>query len=323
MLEIINITKNCLKKLRYLIEFLLTITTLIIFRLLGLKRSSDYAGKLAIFIGKKLAVHKLANKNLAGAMPNLTPRQRDDILVKMWNNLGRMIGEYYYVTSAKLNDFIYRDKDNKSKNADLEVNFLDNSSQLLLSDLVAKTNNNSNNQKGAIIFSGHLGNWEVGPKFLEAFGLKVATVYRPLNNPWVESLVTKMRGGILIPKGVVGSRKIIEIIKKGGVVSILADQKISEGIAVPFFHRPAITTTAIARISLKYQVPIIPARVIRLATTKFAVEMKKSIEFDENTNLPENQDSCIFDITKKINQQLEEWIVEYPDQWFWVHNRWK
>ena len=318
-----------IKQIRYFCEFIILCLFLLVCRFLGMSLVANFSAMTAIFIGKKLSVHRLADSNLSQSMPNLNALEKNDILTKMWDNLGRIIGEYYFIATSKVTQI---SKFKYLIGKKINISFFNEKSQLVLENLVniTKSNNNSGKAKGAIIFSGHLGNWEIGPKFLSSFGLEIATVYRPLNNPLVEIVTAKMRGGVLIPKGIAGSRKIIEVIKSGGIVIIMADQKISEGIPVPFFNRLATTATAIARIAIKYNVPIIPARVIRLGEANFAVEIKQALDIDilkeatpEVHNYTDSQEKLIFNITKKINQQLEEWICEYPEQWFWVHNRWK
>jgi KDO2-lipid IV(A) lauroyltransferase len=322
-----------IKQIRYFCEFIILCIFLLVCRFLGMSLVANFSAITAIFIGKKLSVNRLADSNLSQSMPNLNASEKNDILTKMWDNLGRIIGEYYFIATSKVTQI---SKFKYLIGKKINISFFNEKSQLVLENLVniTKSNNNSgktnDKTKGAIIFSGHLGNWEIGPKFLSFFGLEIATVYRPLNNPLVEIVTAKMRGGVLIPKGIAGSRKIIEVIKSGGIVVIMADQKISEGIPVPFFNRLATTATAIARIATKYNVPIIPARVIRLGEANFAVEIKQALDIDilkeatpEAYNYNDSQEKLIFNITKKINQQLEEWISEYPEQWFWVHNRWK
>ena len=115
-------------------------------------------------------------------------------------------------------------------------------------------------------------------------------------------------------------KKLIEVIKNGGHVLIMADQKISEGEPVKFFHEDAITTTAIARMALKYNVPLVPARAIRIGKNfKFRAEVEKPLEIERTSNI--NAD--VLELTAKMNSKLESWITEHPAQWFWVHNRWK
>lgn len=318
-----------IKQIRYFCEFIILCLFLLACRFLGISLIANFSAMTAIFIGKKLSVHRLADNNLSKSMPNLNALEKNYILTKMWDNLGRIIGEYYFIATSKVTQV---SKFKYLIGKKINISFFNEKSRLALENLVniTKGNNSSGKTKGAIIFSGHLGNWEIGPKFLSSFGLEVATVYRPLNNPLVEIITAKMRGGLLIPKGIAGSRKIIEVIKSGGIVVIMADQKISEGIPVPFFNRLANTATAIARIATKYNIPIIPARVIRLGEANFAVEIKHPLDTDilkkislEGHNYKDSQEKLIFNITKKINQQLEEWIYQYPEQWFWVHNRWK
>lgn len=292
--------KAKIKALRYLLEALIVQFGLWFFRIIGLQNASDMAAKIALFVGKKIAVHKLAYKNLSNALPHLNEKEKEQILDDMWDNLGRVVGEYPHV--AKFN-------------SDELMQFIKMSPQTLENIAAMKSNN-----KGGIIFSGHFGNWELGPKFLLNGGIKVGTVYRPLNNPYVEKMTASIRGTELITKSAQGNRRIIEVIKNGGYVVILADQKISEGELVPFFHDVAVTTTSIARIALRYGVSLIPARIIRSGKDfEFIAEVEKPLEIERGGNINDE----VFKLTLKINRKLESWIREYPAQWFWVHNRWK
>ncbi len=293
--------KSILKNAQYILEALVVKIAILFFRILGYKRSSNIAAKIAIFIGRKLAVNKLADNNLSNAMPHLSKKHRDDILHDMWDNLGRIVGEYYHINNMSKDDFdkilIY--SDNFKKNI----------------EVLKKS------KKGGIIMTGHIGNWEIGPRTLMSQGLKSSVIYRPLNNPYVEKITAAMRDANLIKKSASGNRKIIEAIKNGEYVVIMADQKVSEGEPVKFFHEDVMTATSIARIALKYDVPIIPARVIRLKSKhEFMIDMDEPLQ-KNNENI--KKDLEVIDFTATINRKLEFWIKEFPDQWFWVHNRWK
>jgi len=289
-----------LKKIRYLLEVLLVRLGLMFFALIGVKASSNLASKLAVFIGKKHKTSKLAFQNLGKAIPSLSDEEKKNIIEEMWDNLGRIIGEFYYIGKAKKEKF----DEFVEVSAETKANFDD------LKKL----------KTGGIVVSGHIGNWEIGPKFFLKNGIKVRTLYRPLNNPYVEKLTAEMREVELIEKGTSGSRKIVEAIKNGEFVIILADQKITEGEPVKFFHADATTATSIARIALKYNVPIIPARSIRLGKKfKFRVELEKPLAIQSSKDI--NFD--VLRLTRQINEKLEGWIKEYPSQWFWVHDRWK
>ncbi len=292
--------KSKIKTVRYFAEAVVVEFGLWLFESVGLQNASEVAAQISKFVGKKIAVHKLAYKNLSNALPSLNEKEKEKILDDMWDNLGRVVGEYSHVaklTPEEMMQFVTLSQETKDNIAAMK-----------------------SNTKGGIVFSGHIGNWELGPKILLANDIKVGTVYRPLNNPYVEKMTASIRGTELITKSAQGNRRIIEIIKNGGYVIILADQKISEGEPVDFFHAPAVTTTSIARIALRYNVPLIPARIIRTKKGfEFIAEVEKPLEIERGDNINDS----VIKLTLQINRKLESWISQYPAQWFWVHNRWK
>ncbi|MBM3579868.1 MAG: hypothetical protein FJX34_03760 [Alphaproteobacteria bacterium] len=283
-----------MKNLRYLLESLVVRFGLWFFGSLSLQTSADLAAKIARLVGKKIAVQKLAYRNLSNAIPSLSEVEKEKILDEMWSNLGRIVGEFPHVMRGDVDALIEASEESLKNLAEMR------------------------NLSGGIIVSGHLGNWEVGPRFLVAQGIKVSTVYRPLNNPYVERMIAGLRQTKMIEKNAGGNRKIVESVRRGEFVIILADQKISEGEPVKFFHADAITTTSIARIALRYKVPVIPARVVRVGG-RFNVEVEKPLAIPSQAEV----NSAALPLTLTINQTLERWIREYPAQWFWVHDRWK
>lgn len=288
------------KEIRYRAESYFVKFGLWFFEQFSFDTASRLAGKIAVFIGKKIKVNQLASKNLSLALPEISEENRSKIIDEMWNNLGRIIGEFSHVCKKNPQEIL--------KLVDLDV------------DSIEVLNKLKESKKGAIVFSAHIGNWEIGPKILMALGFKVNVVYRPLNNPFVEEMTAKLRNVNLIEKGNSGSRKIIEALKNNELVLILADQRIGEGEKIKFFHDDALTTTSIARLALKYDVEIIPARVIRNnLKNNFFIEIQKPLVFKKSLNL----NSDILALTLTINQIIEKWIRSYPAQWFWVHDRWK
>ncbi len=292
--------KSKLKTIRYVVEALIVKLALLIFYAMNEKKASDVAAKIAKFVGKKIPVHRLAYQNLSNAMPEISEEKKAEILDEMWDNLGRIVGEFPHIIHCPINEI--------ERFVKLTRETLNNLNEI------------KNSKKGGIIFGAHTGNWEVGPKVFAKYGINASTVYRPLNNPYVEKMTSVNRGTKLITKGGIGARKIIEVIKNGGFVIILVDQKASEGELVKFFHDDAITATSVARIALKYNVPLIPVRSVRIEHSfKFYLELEKPLAFQRTIDL--NFDTL--NLTRKINLKLEEWIRQYPSQWFWVHNRWK
>src|SRR5207249_4802303 len=123
-----------------------------------------------------------------------------------------------------------------------------------------------------IFVSAHFANWEVASLAATQRGLAVAQIYRPANNPLVDRLIGRFRGVVgseLIPKGSVAARRAIEALREGRHLAALVDQKMNDGIPVPFFGRDAMTAPAIAQLALRFDCAIIPARVERLHGAHF------------------------------------------------------
>jgi len=288
------------KKIRYALEAPLVWFGIVFFRSLKIENASNLAGKIAIFIGKKLEFNKLAMNNLSKALPYLDSSQKNAIIDDMWDNLGRVVGEFPHVSKMSADEI-------------LEHVEIDENSKININELIA-------NNRGGIIFSAHFGNWEIGPKILIKYGIKVKTFYRPLNNPFVEKMTSSLRGVEMIEKGGEGNRQLITALKNKEFILIMADQKVSDGEPIKFFHDDAITATAIAKIALKYNVPLVPGFVVRVNKQfKFLLKVEKPLEFNKINSL----NSEATKLTLKINQIIEKWISENPEQWFWVHNRWK
>lgn len=301
MSKFLDKVKNKLKLPRYYIEVVIVKVGMFLFCFLGVNKSSNLGSFLGRRIGKLISVQKLARNNIRLAMPYLDEKQIEDILDGMWDNLGRIVGEFVHISKMSGKNLMRHIRINNDSQKNIE--FL------------------KKNKKGGIIFSGHIGNWEIGSKILLENGLNVKILYRPLNNSFVDNITASIRGIEHISKGPKGNKQIIQELKNGNYVVILIDQRVGDGILVPFFGKEALTTASVARLALKYNVPLIPARSIRV-NKKFAFEVRieKPLEFKKTDNITNGK---VFTLTAKMNKKLEEWIKEYPSQWFWVHNRWK
>jgi KDO2-lipid IV(A) lauroyltransferase len=282
-----------LEKIKHKIEaFALTILFKA-FTMLPLDIASALGGWLAWTIGPFLSAHKTARMNLQAAFPDLTNRERNKILDGMWENLGRNVAE---LTHLPKNDFIKRIKITGAKNM-------------------------PEKGKAGFLFSGHLGNWELLACVAQHYERPITAIYRGANNPLVDEIISKIRASRylhLVPKGGQGAVKIIRAIKNKEAIGMLVDQKMNDGIEVPFFGRPAMTAPAIAELALRYDVPILPARVIRTKGAHFEVIIYPPLAYTKTGDTA--QDTLT--IMTAINSTLESWIREHPDQWFWVHKRW-
>ena len=261
--------------------------------------ASSLIGKLARTVGPLLPISNRAERNMKACFPDWTDNQLRNNIRDMWENLGRPAAEYPHIQGL---DVSGRDK---------RVEVIGVEKIFSLRD---------DNLPG-IVFSGHLGNWEILPMLAHPNGLDMNFVYRALNSPLAEKVLRKAVGKLenkFIAKGREGAIQMARVMREGGHLAIMVDQKLNEGIEIPFFGRPAKTSTALAAFALRYKCPVIPARVERLAGANFRVT------FYDPVNLPDsgNTTADTLALMTKINQQIERWIKDTPSQWLWLHRRW-
>ncbi len=152
-------------------------------------------------------------------------------------------------------------------------------------------------------------------------GLPLTRIYRPPNNPLVDRLIRRARRhitGELLPKGLEGARRTIEIVRGGGHLGMLVDQKMNDGIPVPFFGRPAMTAPALAQIALKFGCPVIPAKVERVRETHFLITLYPPLEMPDSGDRRADVKTAM----ALVNRTIEGWVRERPEQWLWLHRRW-
>jgi KDO2-lipid IV(A) lauroyltransferase len=178
-------------------------------------------------------------------------------------------------------------------------------------------------QKGILFYTGHFGNWEL---LAACFGLQnmhVSIIYRALDNQILEDFVAWFRrytGHKVIPKGG-ASQKIIELLKKNEMIGVLIDQNVSwrEGVFVDFFGRPASTTKRFADLALRTGAPVVSAFIIRQADGKYRIVVNEEVEITRT----DDYEKDLFDNTQRFTRIIEDVVRRYPDQYFWIHQRWK
>ena len=273
----------------------------LLFAILGslpLDAASALGGALARRIGPRLGVSNRARRNLHAALPQLSAPQIEAIVRGMWDNLGRVAAEYPHLRHIRVFGPGNR----------VETRGLEHLDQALAAG------------RQVILYGGHLGNWEIAALAAGQRGLDIAQIYRAANNPLIDRRIARLRGGNgeLIPKGAIASRRAVAALRRGGHVSLLADQKLNEGIAVPFFGRPAMTASALALLALRFDCTVLPARVERLNGAHFRLTLYPPLELPHSGD----RDADIAALMTAVNTTLEGWIRERPEQWFWVHSRW-
>lgn len=270
-----------------------------IFKILPIDVASNFGGWVGRKVGLRLGVTRRALNNLEKAMPELSKEEREKIAVDMWDNLGRVLGEYPHLGKIW----------SLGEGGRIEV---------VNPEIFFKI---KESKKPTIFISAHMANWELVAVGAKQNGLDLGLVYREPNNMFVRKLLKHVRSpasSILIPKGKDGAKQTIKLMKNKGLLGMLIDQKMNNGIAVPFFGRDAMTAPAVAQLAMRYDADIYPCRVERLKGANFRVTLLPHLE------LPDSGDkrADILAVMVEINDMLESWIRERPAQWLWVHNRW-
>ena len=241
-------------------------------------------------------------RNLAIAFPEKSPRERRQILRRVYVGLGRQLAEFCrFHTYTK-----------------------ENVSQIAIYDGFENYDAARRRGKGVLLLTGHFGGWEVGSYAHSVYGNPIKIIVRDLDNPYVNGLVRHFRtlhGNETFDKqefarGLLGSMRARE------TVGILMDTNMTppQGVFVDFFGLPACTASGLARVALKTDAAVVPAFTLWDYTTR-----KYRIRFDPEVTLRRtgNDESDAVANTAIFTKIFEAYARRYPDQWLWMHRRWK
>jgi len=269
------------------------------FRVLPVDWASAVGGFLARMIGTRLGITKRAEINLLNAMPELSAEQRRQVIAGMWDNLGRVIAEYPHLDKFRLFE------------ANSRIEGIDAGNILATHDPAKKY----------IFFSAHYGNWEIAIRTAAQAGFEVTGVYRAPNNPIVDRFMLWARGaegGELVPKGDIAARKAFGALREGRALCMLVDQKMNDGIPVPFFGRDAMTAPALAVLALRYECAVVPIRMQRTTGAHFRMISEPPLALPKTGNNEADRRTLMVE----VNAIVERWVREHPEQWLWLHRRW-
>ncbi|CAN1608100.1 K02517 lpxL, htrB; Kdo2-lipid IVA lauroyltransferase/acyltransferase [Candidatus Pelagibacterales bacterium] len=291
-----------MKIIRYFLEFFIVIIFFIIFKIIGLKLSSDLGEIIGKYFGPLFRKKTIAKKNILIAFPDLNEKSINEMIERMWKNIGRIFGEYIHINKFSIID-----------QKKIKIVFANKNNFELL----------KKNNKPVVFFSGHFANFELMAKCLQELGFNIGAIYRPLNNiflnPIMEFIRKKYICPIQIEKGSNGTKKLIKHISTNGPLALMIDQRLSSSIRVPFFNQPASTTTTPAQLAIKYDALLIPVFLKRLEKTNFEFFIEEPLIINRTSDY----DKDIFNITQIMNKKIEEFIKRDPAHWLWSHDRWK
>jgi len=291
-----------MKIVKYFFEFISIISLFCIFRIVGLRNASSLGSIIGKYIGPFFRSKKITKQNIKIGLGELDKQRETEIVNSMWSNVGRTFAEYIFLRDFKLN---------KTGFDHIKIN----GSEYL--DQIKKNN------EVVIFYSGHFANFELMAMELDKFGIKCAAIYRPLNNFFLNPLMEYFRMKYIcpnqIPKGRIGMREIISKVKNGYSIALMVDQRVGEGPRVPFFNKPAHTTTIPAQLALKYDCKLVPISLKRKNGPDFEMTIHEPYKIEKTGNDEEDTKN----ITLKINNIIEKMVIKNPKQWIWSHNRWK
>tara|TARA_X000001036_G_scaffold424938_1_gene450547 strand:- start:656 stop:1513 length:858 start_codon:yes stop_codon:yes gene_type:complete len=284
-----------MKVVKYFFESLILYSFFLIIKIIGLSISRIVFSFLFKKIGPIIKSNSIVEKNLNIFSSNLSEQKKREIRLDMWSNYGKTFVEYMFLR--------------KFREENLHINI---EGKKILDGI-------SYSNKPVIFVSGHFANFELMSMEITKNKINLATIYRPLNNFFLNPLMEYLREKYVcnnqIKKGLSGIKECIEYIEKGSSIALMIDQRLGEGDRIQFFSKQAHTTSLPAQLSLKYNLEIVPIFIERNNRDSF----KMTIHDPINTSNFKNK----LELTKKLNQILEGMILKNPNQWIWTHDRWK
>lgn len=281
------------------LEALAVRAAMALFGALPLDAASGLGGAIGRLVGPRLGVSCVARRNLRRAMPELDRLAVERIVREVWDNLGRTMGELPHLPRLRLAE------------DGGEVEFVGR--EHLLAPIAGN--------RPSLAMAAHVGNWEVVTTGSSLIGAAHHIVYRAANNPLVDGMIRDMRAPFVRsqwPKGASAARAALRLLQRGEPVGMLIDQKMNDGIPVPFFGREAMTAPALAQLAVRFDAPIVPVRCERLAGARFRVTAYPPL-LPEHTG---DRHADVVALMTRVNALLELWIRERPGQWLWLHRRW-
>ena len=267
---------------------------------------ADLSGTVMRRVGPWRPEHRIGRENLVAAFPEKPPEEIEEILRGVWDNLGRVAAEFSHLDRIKTYDPAVPGP----FDIDYDQATYDRFHGLRLDG------------KPALIFTAHLANWELSAMVAAAYKLDMIAVYRQPNMRAVADAVLQIRGnsmGELMPTQLDTPLRLAEALAAGRHVAMLVDQYAGRGVDVSFFRRRTKANALLARLARQVECPIHGARMIRLPDHKFRIEMTDAIEPARDADGRVDVQGTMQAITNVV----EGWVREYPEQWLWVHRRWR
>jgi Kdo2-lipid IVA lauroyltransferase/acyltransferase len=266
-------------------------------------RAAEASGRALGRLYRKLDAERrdLTRENLARAFPNLPPAGIDALAVRTFEHFGGVAAEVLHAARRDPGEVLSR----------LETVGAE------IAHAASATG------RGVFFLTAHLGNWEWAALGTGAIGIPISVIVRPLDNPRLDEVLTRLRtstGNSVIDRRD-AARGMLRALRGGGAIGILTDQHAHppDAVTVPFFGRPASTSSALAKLVDRTEALVVPTTAIRIAPARWRLTFEPALDI---RTLSEAERG-VEELTARLNGILEQMIRRNPEQWLWLHNRWR
>jgi Kdo2-lipid IVA lauroyltransferase/acyltransferase len=285
----------------------LTVGLLKFLRLFDPDKLADFSGWLTRTLGPLLPENRIGRANLIAAFPDKPPAEIDRILRGVWDNLGRLGAEFSQL------DRLW----------DWDPAFPERIGRIVITrEQIDRYMQLANDGKPALVFAAHLANWELPAICAATYKLDSAVLYRRPNIPAIDRWLRDTRAanmGDMINTALDAPMRIAEALERGAHIGMLVDQYYVRGVEVTFFGRKTNANPLLARLARHFDCPIYGTRVIREPGHRLRPELTEEIK-------PARDADGKIDIAgtmQIVTGVIEGWVREYPEQWLWLHRRWR
>jgi len=262
-------------------------------------------GFLAKIIFRYSKASKIAKRNIHRIYKDKSQQKIYNLIDDIWTNLGKSFAEachFYFMDDEEFFDLV-------------KINGFEKIEGLI------------KDKKPFILMTAHYSNWEVQGSFLSRVGMYSNTIYRRLNNFYLDKYFLNIRKANFqnvnfYDKGSAGVKAISKAVKEGEVLVVMVDQKYNEGVNVPFMGYDAMMASFPAKFALKHNLPVFPIHTNRCYKDDdayFRISISDQLKYKKT----KDSDKDAKDLLAKMNKEVASWIDKSPAEWFWVHNRWK
>jgi Kdo2-lipid IVA lauroyltransferase/acyltransferase len=276
-------------------------------RLFDRRRVADVMGCLSRTVGPWLPVHRVGRANLQAAFPEKSAAEIEQILTGLWDGLGRVTAEFAHLDRIKIDD--------PEQPGAADVTY-DRAALVQLEQV-------RSGAKPTIFFAAHIGNWELPALIPPLAGFDCYVLYRPPNIAPINEAILNLRTSCmatLIPTELDAPLRLANALKNGTHIGMLVDQHLTSGVDVMFFGRKCKANPLVARLARRFESPIRGIRVVRRSDRNtFLADVTAPLDLPRDANGKIDVQATMQAVTSII----EGWVREFPEQWLWLHRRWR